>query len=61
MSDKAFRGKEKSADSGVFSTCRAAFDPELASQNGAYLNDCQVANDKLAAHSSDSVRIRWTL
>lgn len=36
-------------------TCRAAFDPELGSANGSYLVDCQVANDKAAAHAKDPV------
>ncbi|KAJ7480656.1 hypothetical protein FB451DRAFT_1556231 [Mycena latifolia] len=34
-------------------TVTAAFDPSLSDKPGAYLDDCQVANDKVAPHSSD--------
>lgn len=43
----------KDIHQGASTTCRAAFDPELGSANGSYLVDCQVANDKAAAHAKD--------
>ncbi|KAJ7624835.1 NAD-P-binding protein [Roridomyces roridus] len=43
----------KTMGQGAATTVRAAFDPSLLAQPGAYLADCQVANDQVAAHSSD--------
>lgn len=43
-------------------TCRAAFDPEMAAahNNGKYMVDCQVADDKCKPYAKDPVS-GWVL
>ncbi|CAK5267268.1 unnamed protein product [Mycena citricolor] len=43
----------KSIPAGAATTVTAAFDPRLESVPGAYLDDCVVANEKIAAHAAD--------
>ncbi|KAJ7624836.1 NAD-P-binding protein [Roridomyces roridus] len=43
----------KTMGQGAATTVRAAFDPSLLAQPGAYLADCQVANEQVAPHSSN--------
>ncbi|KAJ7480657.1 NAD-P-binding protein [Mycena latifolia] len=43
----------KTIPEGAATTVAAAFDPSLSDKPGAYLDDCQVANDKVAPHSSN--------
>ncbi|KAK7007887.1 short-chain dehydrogenase/reductase family protein [Favolaschia claudopus] len=43
----------KSIGQGAATTVTAAFDPSLNDKPGAYLEDCQIANDKVAPHASD--------
>ncbi|KAF8185275.1 NAD-P-binding protein [Mycena galopus ATCC 62051] len=45
----------KTIPQGAATTVVAAFDPRLSDKPGAYLDDCAVANDKVAPHSSDPV------
>ncbi|KAJ7457958.1 NAD-P-binding protein [Mycena galericulata] len=53
----------KSIPQGAATTVTAAFDPRLNGQSGAYLDDCKVANESVAPHSSDPVVAQklWTL
>ncbi|KAF7299902.1 Short-chain dehydrogenase/reductase family protein [Mycena chlorophos] len=53
----------KSLGQGAATTVTAAFDPRISDQAGAYLLDCVLAEDKVAAHSSDMVRAKklWDL
>ncbi|KAK7039935.1 short-chain dehydrogenase/reductase family protein [Favolaschia claudopus] len=44
----------KTLAQGAATTVTAAFNPRLNDVPGAYLDDCNVANDKIAAHSSDT-------
>ncbi|KAJ7054930.1 short-chain dehydrogenase [Mycena amicta] len=43
----------KTIPQGAATTVTAAFDPRIAATPGAYLEDCTVANEKVAKHSSD--------
>ncbi|KAK7040027.1 short-chain dehydrogenase/reductase family protein [Favolaschia claudopus] len=43
----------KTQGQGAATTVTAAFDPRLDDKPGAYLDDCNVANESVAAHSSD--------
>ncbi|KAJ7851075.1 NAD-P-binding protein [Mycena olivaceomarginata] len=43
----------KTIPQGASTTVTAAFDPRLNDKPGAYLDDCVVANEKIAPHSSD--------
>ncbi|KAJ6546683.1 hypothetical protein DFH09DRAFT_1039921 [Mycena vulgaris] len=43
----------KTIPQGAATTVAAAFDPSLSDKPGAYLIDCQAANDQIAPHSSD--------
>ncbi|CAK5283315.1 unnamed protein product [Mycena citricolor] len=45
----------KSIPAGAATTVTAAFDPRLESVPGAYLDDCVVANEKIAPHAADPV------
>ncbi|KAJ7644819.1 NAD-P-binding protein [Roridomyces roridus] len=47
--------KWKTVPEGAATTVAAAFDPGLSDKTGAYLRDCQIANDVLP-HSSDPER-----
>ncbi|KAK6983807.1 hypothetical protein R3P38DRAFT_3233606 [Favolaschia claudopus] len=53
----------KTIPQGAATTVAAAFDPKLNDVPGAYLDDCTVANDKIAPHSSDQGNARklWEL
>ncbi|KAJ7453656.1 NAD-P-binding protein [Mycena galericulata] len=53
----------KTIPQGAATTVTAAFDPRLNGQSGAYLDDCKVANESVAPHSSDPVVAQqlWTL
>ncbi|KAJ6471746.1 NAD-P-binding protein [Mycena vitilis] len=55
--------KFKTIPQGAATTVVAAFDPSLNETPGAYLNDCVVANELVAAHSSDPANAEklWTL
>ncbi|KAF7338948.1 Short-chain dehydrogenase/reductase family protein [Mycena venus] len=57
------RGQWKTIPQGAATTVAAAFDPRLNDKPGAYLNNCVVANEKVAAHSSDPVIAEklWTV
>ncbi|KAF8186125.1 hypothetical protein K438DRAFT_1765459 [Mycena galopus ATCC 62051] len=48
-------GQWKTIPQGASTIVAAAFDPQLNDTPGAYLEDCVVANHKVAAHSSDPV------
>ncbi|KAJ7258749.1 hypothetical protein B0H12DRAFT_434928 [Mycena haematopus] len=48
----------KTIPQGAATTVAAAFDPSLNAQPGAYLDDCVVANEAIAAHSSDPVSLQ---
>ncbi|KAF8188444.1 hypothetical protein K438DRAFT_1833566 [Mycena galopus ATCC 62051] len=43
----------KTVPQGAATTVTAAFDPRLNDKAGGYLDDCAVANDRVAPHSSD--------
>ncbi|KAK7038151.1 short-chain dehydrogenase/reductase family protein [Favolaschia claudopus] len=43
----------KTIPEGAATTIAAAFDPSLNDKPGAYLDDCVIANDKIAPHASD--------
>ncbi|KAF8142981.1 hypothetical protein K438DRAFT_1994355 [Mycena galopus ATCC 62051] len=45
----------KTLAQGAATTVAAAFDPRIEAFSGAYLDDCQVATDKIAPHSADPV------
>nr|GAT48553.1 short-chain dehydrogenase/reductase family protein [Mycena chlorophos] len=47
----------KTIEQGAATTVTAAFDPRIAGMPGAYLEDSTVANEKVAAHSSDPVHL----
>ncbi|ORY31411.1 short-chain dehydrogenase [Naematelia encephala] len=51
----------KTPSQGGAGTCRAAFDPDIITQNGAYLVDAQVANDKRKeyAGNEDNAEKLW--
>ncbi|KAJ6595023.1 NAD-P-binding protein [Mycena vulgaris] len=53
----------KTIAQGAATTVAAAFDPRLNDKSGAYLNDCSVATDSVAAHSSDPANAErlWTI
>ncbi|KAF7348890.1 Short-chain dehydrogenase/reductase family protein [Mycena venus] len=53
----------KNIAQGAATTVVAAFDPRLNDTPGAYLNDCVVANELVAAHSSDAANAAklWTV
>ncbi|KAJ7513179.1 NAD-P-binding protein [Mycena galericulata] len=55
--------KWKTIPQGAATTIYAAFDPRLNGQSGAYLDDCKVANESVAPHSSDPVVAQqlWTV
>ncbi|KAJ6529549.1 hypothetical protein DFH09DRAFT_1045196 [Mycena vulgaris] len=46
-------GQWKTIPQGASTTVAAAFDPRLNDKPGAYLDNSVIANDKVAAHSSD--------
>ncbi|KAI0049355.1 hypothetical protein FA95DRAFT_1604477 [Auriscalpium vulgare] len=45
--------ERKSLSAGTATHIVAAFDPAIKDQSGAYLEDCQVRNDIVAAHAVD--------
>ncbi|KAJ6487646.1 hypothetical protein C8R45DRAFT_253807 [Mycena sanguinolenta] len=53
----------KTIAQGAATTVAAAFDPRISDQPGSYLNDSQIANEAVAAHSSDPTNAErlWTL
>ncbi|KAF7357395.1 Short-chain dehydrogenase/reductase family protein [Mycena sanguinolenta] len=53
----------KTLGQGAATTLVAAFDPRLNDKPGAYLDDCVVANEAVAPHSSDPANAQrlWTL
>lgn len=53
----------KTVPEGTATHIVAAFDPEIASQTGSYLYDCQVANDKARPYALDDEQAAklWTL
>ncbi|KAJ6455436.1 hypothetical protein C8R45DRAFT_593094 [Mycena sanguinolenta] len=53
----------KTIPQGAATTMTAAFDPRLNDKPGAYLDDCVVANEAVAPHSSDprNAERLWTL
>ncbi|KAJ7859000.1 hypothetical protein B0H13DRAFT_2570930 [Mycena leptocephala] len=53
----------KTIPQGAATTVVAAFDPRLSDTPGAYLDDCTVANQLVAPHSSDPANAEklWTL
>ncbi|KZW03825.1 NAD(P)-binding protein [Exidia glandulosa HHB12029] len=54
--------KEKTLGQGVATTCVAALDPKLGECNGAYMEDCQVAEPHCpAAKSVDGPEELWNL
>ncbi|ORX35934.1 hypothetical protein BD324DRAFT_629581 [Kockovaella imperatae] len=54
----------KTIDQGASTTCRAAFDPDIASESGSFLVDCQIRNDKRASYAGDDAAAerlwKWT-
>ncbi|KAF7338945.1 Short-chain dehydrogenase/reductase family protein [Mycena venus] len=56
-------GQWKTIPQGAATTVAAAFDTRLNDKPGAYLDNCVVANEKVAAHSSDPVIAEklWTV
>ncbi|KAJ7777649.1 NAD-P-binding protein [Mycena maculata] len=59
----AAMGQWKTIPQGASSIVAAAFDPRLNDKPGAYLENSVVANDKVAAHSSDPATAEklWTV
>ncbi|KAJ7457780.1 hypothetical protein FB451DRAFT_588716 [Mycena latifolia] len=55
--------KWKTIPQGAATTVTAAFDPRLNDKPGAYLDDSSVANESVAAHSSDPANAAklWTI
>ncbi|KAJ6517264.1 hypothetical protein C8R47DRAFT_1205498 [Mycena vitilis] len=53
----------KTIPQGAATTLVAAFDPTINDKPGAYLNDCVVSNQLVAAHSSDPTNAEklWTI
>ncbi|KAJ7153979.1 hypothetical protein C8R43DRAFT_443910 [Mycena crocata] len=53
----------KTIPQGAATTVAAAFDPLISNQPGSYLDDSAIANDSVAAHSSDSANAQklWAL
>ncbi|KAJ7618012.1 hypothetical protein FB45DRAFT_1063534 [Roridomyces roridus] len=53
----------KTIPQGAATTVFAAFDPQLSDASGAYLDNCQIADHKVASHTSDPVVAEklWTL
>nr|GAT43420.1 short-chain dehydrogenase/reductase family protein [Mycena chlorophos] len=46
----------KTLSQGAATTLVAAFDPRISDQSGAYLDDCVLAEEKVAPHSADMTR-----
>ncbi|KAF7299888.1 Short-chain dehydrogenase/reductase family protein [Mycena chlorophos] len=46
----------KTLSQGAATTLVAAFDPRISDKSGAYLDDCVVAEEKVAPHSADMTR-----
>ncbi|KAF8162519.1 hypothetical protein K438DRAFT_1985157 [Mycena galopus ATCC 62051] len=53
----------KNIPQGAATTVAAAFDPRISDKAGSYLNDSQVANESVVAHSSDPANAErlWTV
>lgn len=53
----------KTLDQGSSTTLRAALDPSIANQNGAYLDDCEVRQDKAMDHakSEENAERLWDM
>ncbi|KAJ7055723.1 NAD-P-binding protein [Mycena amicta] len=53
----------KTLEQGAATTLVAAFDPRIADQPGSYLDDCILANESVAPHSSDPANAKklWEL
>nr|GAT61171.1 short-chain dehydrogenase/reductase family protein [Mycena chlorophos] len=51
-------GQWKTLSQGAATTLVAAFDPRIRDHSGTYLDDCVVAEEKIAPHSADPVRTK---
>lgn len=63
--NKVAKPEPKTLEQGIATGLRALLDPELTTENGVYLDDCEVVNNSknLAQYAADPENARqcWTL